>query len=48
MPELARFSNKDYLEPVCCKKWQKKFMNSYWFRKEGISRGFEGYKIDPK
>ena len=34
------------LEPVCYKKRQKKFMTSYWFGKEGISRGFEWYEID--
>ena len=35
----------DSLEPVCCKKRQKKFMTSYWF---GISRASKWYKIDPK
>ena len=24
-------AKNNIIEPVCCKKWQKKFMTSYWF-----------------
>ena len=36
------------LEPVCCKKRQKKFMTTYWFVEYGISKASEWYKIVPK
>ena len=29
------------LEPVCCKKQQKKFLTSYWFAEQGNSEGPE-------
>ena len=35
------------LEPVCCKKQQKKFLTSYWFVELGTSEDSEWYKIDP-
>ena len=35
------------LEPVCCKKQQKKVLTSYWFVQQGTSEGSEQYEIDP-
>ena len=35
------------LEPVCCKKQQKKFLTSYWFVEEGTSEDSDWYKFDP-
>ena len=35
-----------FLEPVCCKKQQKKFLTSYWFVEYGTSEDSEWYKID--
>ena len=35
------------LEPVCCKKQQKKFPTSYWFVEYGTSEDSDWYKIDP-
>ena len=34
------------LEPVCCKKQQKKFLTSYWFEEYGTSEGPEWFQID--
>jgi hypothetical protein len=39
---------KKSLEPVCCKKQQKKFLSSYWFVEYGTSEDYELYKIDPR
>ena len=35
------------LEPVCCKKQQKKFLTSCCFVEQGTSEDSEWYKIDP-
>ena len=35
------------LEPICCKKHQKKFLTSYWFVELGTSEDSEWYEIDP-
>ena len=35
------------LEPVCCKKQQKRFLTSYWFEEWGTSEDSKWYKIDP-
>ena len=36
------------LEPVCCKKQQKKFLTSYWFVEQGTSERPEGFQADSK
>ena len=33
------------LEPVFCKKWQKKFLTRNWFGEQGKSEGSEWYLI---
>ena len=35
------------LEPVWCKKQQKKFLTSYWFVEKGTSEDSEWYMINP-
>ena len=43
---LFSISNSMLLEPVCCKKQQKKFLTSYWFAEKGISEGPEWFQAD--
>ena len=45
--DSQRGCTKSPLQPVCCKKQQKKFLTSYWFLEMGTSEDSEWYKIDP-
>ena len=44
--DLNFHSRNRYLEPVYCKKQQKKFLISYWFAELGTSEGPEWFQTD--
>ena len=41
-------SSHRYLSQISFTKWQKKYLTSYWFVKQGISEGPEWFQTDSK
>ena len=46
MEVLFAIQSLNTKEPVCCKKWPKQFLTSYWFGESGSSEGSKWYQTD--